>query len=122
MGTVSASRSFIGRFAWVLFYPAFFAAAALPVVRVLGVREAVGFAAAALAWLIFGRLIVFAVYAFPIAKVTSPVVSRLILSVVVDGIAIYAVYRYDVRCMWGALAAIAVAEILFWSPERSTAP
>ena len=119
--TVPLIRSLFTRFGWLFFYPAFFAVASLPVVHVLGGREAVGFGAAALAWLIFGRLIVFAAYAFPLSKATSPLVSRLVLGAIVDGVAVYAVYRYDVRCIWGVLAAIAFAEVFFWWPDRQTA-
>ena len=55
----SMTSSWFRSFLAVMFYPAFLAAASLPVVHVLGIRDAVFFGLAALAWLMFGRLIVF---------------------------------------------------------------
>ena len=110
-------RSFLA----VMFYPAFIAAASLPVVHVLGIRDAVFFGLAALAWLMFGRLIVFGVLGYAITRMTSAHVSRVMLSALVDGIAVYAAYRLDVRCIWGALAAIVFAEVFLWWPESQTA-
>src|SRR5947199_126707 len=88
----------------VLFYPALLAAASLPVIHVLGIRDAFLFGLAAPAWLMFGRLIVYGVLGYAFTKITSALVARVVLSVIVDGIAIYAAYRLDVRCVWGALA------------------
>jgi hypothetical protein len=102
----------------VLFYPALFAAASLPVIHVLGMRDAFLFGLAALGWLMFGRLIVYGVLGYAITKISSALVARVVLSVIVDGIAIYAAYRLDVRCVWGALAAIAFTDVFLWWPER----
>lgn len=104
-----------------MFYPAFLAAAALPVIHVLGIRDAVFFGLAELAWLMFGRLIVFGVLGYAITKVTSAHVSRVVLSALVDSIAVYAAYRLDVRCIWGALTAIVFAEVFLWWPEGRAA-
>jgi len=111
--TSSWFRSFLA----VMFYPAFIASASLPVVHVLGIRGALSFGLAALAWLIFGRLLVFGALGYVIAKVTSAILSRVFLSALVDSIAMYAAYRLDVRCVWGALMAIVFAEVFFWWPE-----
>jgi hypothetical protein len=117
----STTSSWFRSFLAVMFYPAFLSAASLPVLHVLGMRNAVVFGLEALAWLMFGRLIVFGVFGYAIAKVTSAHVSRVVLSALVDGIAVYAAYRLDVRCVWGALTAIVFAEVFLWWPEGGAA-
>src|SRR5258708_7967803 len=117
----SMKSSWVRSLLAVMFYPAFLAAASLPVIRVLGIRNAVFFGVAALAWLMFGGLIVFGGFGYAIARVTSAHVSRVVLSALVDGIAVYAVYHLDVRCVWGALTAIVFAEVFLWWPEGRSA-
>jgi hypothetical protein len=115
--TARFARSFVYRPAVLLFYPVFFAATSLAVLPEVGIHGAVAFALFALGWLVFGRLLVFAYFAFIVAKLSSVRTARVFCSALVDGAAVYVVWRIDSHCLWGVLAGIVISEAAFWLPE-----
>jgi hypothetical protein len=91
--------------------------AALPQVRAFGLYAALSFAALIFACVSLGRIAVFGVIGYAVARLTSPLSARIILSVVFDSAAIWLASRVSAPIMWSTIVAIAVAECIFWSPE-----
>jgi hypothetical protein len=108
------ARSFADRFGCLIGGPAFAVAVGLPVVPQLGIRGGISFGLAALGWFFFGRLLVTASCVLPLAKLSSLTVARFVCSALVDGLAVYAVWHIDVRCLWGAAVGIVLSEAVFW--------
>lgn len=94
-------------------YPMVGAAAAVPSIRILGRSGAIAFGLAAIAWLLFGRLLVFAYFGYLLGHVVSPRTAVLLLAALVDVIAIAGALTIDRGLFWSAAAAIAAAE-MFW--------
>jgi len=98
-------------FSMPLILAAVAAAAAAPAIHVLELRGAIAFGIAIAAWLLFGRLLVFVIFGR---------VARDGCHVITDLIAILASIALDPRLAWGALAAILLAEAVFWVLKRTT--
>jgi hypothetical protein len=119
--TAPSHRPFLNRFGWLIFFPTFITAASLPLLPALGIRGALAFALLALGWLVYGRLLVFACFAFIVTELSSVLVSRVFCSALVDGAAVYVICRIDVHLLWGAAVAIVLSEAVVWWVEKAAA-
>jgi hypothetical protein len=102
----------------ILFYPVFLAAVSFSAIAVVGVSDAVGIAAAALAWFVFGRLLVNVIVAAAFhGTARSHRLPMLIGSFIVDAAGCVATMCLDTRLILIALIAIGITELAIWSME-----
>ena len=103
-----------------IFYILFLATVCALAGRVLGLKEGLMFSLIALAWFVFGRLLVM-VYLCAISHLMTrshqPAVllSVLLSSVIVDGLGVLVTLRVDPDLIWSALSAIVLSEGALWS-------
>ena len=108
--------SMLERFAAAVFYPFFLAAVSAVAAPVVGVKEGVTLSLAALAWFVFGRLLVNVYFCAVVRGMTSSLRLPLALgSVVVDLLGILVTLRIDPELIRSTFVAIAISEVLLWS-------
>jgi hypothetical protein len=108
------------RIAAVLFYLLFIVAVSGVAARVVGIKEGVILSLAALAWFVFGRLLVNIYSCAVLRSITDSTRPALALgSLIVDGLGILAILRIDRDLIWSTLAAIAISEAFTWTLESA---
>jgi hypothetical protein len=114
MGNV---KVFAQRLVGLLFYPAFFVVVCAPAVPVLGVKEGFAFALLALAWFVFGRLLILVCLAGGLGAHASRWIVQALGSIVVDTVGVAAALWLDGRLVWSVLGAVAITEMVFRRDE-----
>ncbi|MBV9069265.1 MAG: hypothetical protein JO093_01810 [Acidobacteria bacterium] len=110
----------------LLFYPVFLATVGGTSMRIVGIRDAVGIASAALAWFVFGRLLLNVILVLLFRGIASSHrVPMLLGCVVVDVVGCLAAMYLDTRLILSALLAVVITEVTIWSTvllEEPSAP
>jgi hypothetical protein len=103
----------------LLFYPAFFVVVCAPAVPFLGVKEGLSFALLALAWFVFGRLLILVCLAGGLKTHAPRWLVPLLGSMVVDTAGVAAALWLDTRLIWSVLGAVAITEMVFRRDEAT---
>jgi hypothetical protein len=115
-------KVFAQRLVGILFYPAFFIVVCAPAVPVLGVTEMFAFASLALAWFVFGRLLVLVYLASAFRTRASLWIVQAIGSSLVDIGGVTTALWFDSRLIWSVLGAVVITEIVFRRDEATATP
>jgi hypothetical protein len=106
----------VEKLAAALFYPFFLAAVSAAAAPVVGIKDGAMLSLVALAWFVFGRLLV-NIYSCAVAGDKTRSLRRPLAvgSLIVDGLGILVTLRIDSDLIWSTLVAIALSEAVTWS-------